>query len=113
MGESLKDLWGWLASTGMVAVVGTAAVIVIGQAVAERPAGSAQPGFMERHLSGELQDARRALADLQGRLAASEADRLVLRLQLDELRRGAILFPLERPDAYGPERLPAQRLPEK
>lgn len=104
--SAFRALWIGLASSATVAVVAAATVVVCERAARpDPPCGAADRA---RLLAGEVDY-------LRGALGRSENERLSLRAQLDELRRGAMLWPVgrsgNRPGECPEDLIPAKNLP--
>lgn len=98
---ALRTLWVGLASSAVVVVVTAATLVVCERATRpDPPCGAAD---RSRLLAAEVDY-------LRGALDRSEAERLSLRVQLDELRRGAMLWPVGR--SGQPGELPEDLIPK-
>lgn len=107
VGGAFRTLWAGLASAATVAVVAAATVTVCERAA--RPDPECGAAERARLLAAEVDY-------LRGALDRSEADRLALRVQLDELRRGAMLWPVGRggrPGECPDDLIPAQHVPAR
>lgn len=103
---AFRTLWVGLTSACTVVVVAAATVDVCGRAT--RPDAASGAADRARLLAAEVDY-------LRGALDRSEAERLSLRVQLDELRRGAMLWPVgrsgNRPGECPDDLIPAKNLP--
>lgn len=106
VGGAFRALWVGLASSATVAVVAAATVVVCERAARpDPPCGAADRA---RLLAAEVDY-------LRGALDRADRERTELRVQLDELRRGAMLWPVGRsggrPGECPEDLIPAKNLP--
>ena len=103
---AFRALWVGLASSATVAVVAAATVTVCERATRpDAPCGAADRA---RLLAADVEY-------LRGALERSDAERLAVRAELDQLRRGAMLWPVgrsgNRPGECPEDLIPAKNLP--
>lgn len=103
--SAFRALWVGLASAATVAVVAASAVVVCDRAT--RPDPPCAAADRARLLTAEVEY-------LRGALDRSEGERLAVRAELDQLRRGAMLWPVGRggrPGELPADLIPAQHVP--